>query len=307
MSFQDQEQSSEEAAPIELFHITGSDEYFYTSSAVAYTHEGNRYRPQAISRSSPKINTQPDSSRISLVFPFDDPFVSKYLEATPPKRDKVTIYRVHTTDSEDQVVLFWQGTVSGVKFKEGSATVNLAPVMSSLQRQIPRSKFSWTCNHPLFSKGCGVSQADSNHYMKIVSVSSDGLTIVTEDRSSTATASTKISNDPTFFQGGIMDIPSNGSGQRMVIYAEYNEVLIDAVSVGQYTFHLMIPMGPALPGTQVTVTAGCDRAIQTCKSRFDNTKNYGGFPFVPTSNPFSTVSAQDDIKSANSRGNPIPE
>jgi len=34
--------------------------------------------------------------------------------------------------------------------------------------------------------------------------------------------------------------------------------------------------------------AGCDHSVSTCAARFDNLANYGGFPFIPTKNPFST-------------------
>lgn len=41
-------------------------------------------------------------------------------------------------------------------------------------------------------------------------------------------------------------------------------------------------------GSGVQLTAGCDHSTSTCQSRFDNLDNYGGFPFIPTKNPFST-------------------
>jgi hypothetical protein len=34
--------------------------------------------------------------------------------------------------------------------------------------------------------------------------------------------------------------------------------------------------------------AGCDHSVSTCAARFGNLANYGGFPFIPTKNPFST-------------------
>ena len=50
---------------------------------------------------------------------------------------------------------------------------------------------------------------------------------------------------------------------------------------------LLYPVGLA-PQTPVELVAGCDHSMPTCAARFDNLANYGGFPFIPTKNPFST-------------------
>jgi uncharacterized phage protein (TIGR02218 family) len=36
-----------------------------------------------------------------------------------------------------------------------------------------------------------------------------------------------------------------------------------------------------LPGEQVEVTAGCDKAFETCRSKFSNQHNFRGFPHMP--------------------------
>ena len=42
------------------------------------------------------------------------------------------------------------------------------------------------------------------------------------------------------------------------------------------------------PGTEVLLTVGCDHSTATCAARFNNLDNYGGFPAIPSKNPFST-------------------
>ena len=39
-------------------------------------------------------------------------------------------------------------------------------------------------------------------------------------------------------------------------------------------------------GTQVKLYPGCDHTIATCDSKFSNSANYGGMPFIPLKNPF---------------------
>ena len=38
---------------------------------------------------------------------------------------------------------------------------------------------------------------------------------------------------------------------------------------------------PIRPGDAFTVTAGCDKRFDTCRSRFANAKNFRGFPHMP--------------------------
>jgi hypothetical protein len=33
--------------------------------------------------------------------------------------------------------------------------------------------------------------------------------------------------------------------------------------------------------------AGCDHLLATCRDRFSNVANFGGFPWIPQKNPFS--------------------
>jgi hypothetical protein len=33
--------------------------------------------------------------------------------------------------------------------------------------------------------------------------------------------------------------------------------------------------------------AGCDRTFATCQSKFGNSLNFGGFPWIPAKNPFA--------------------
>jgi len=46
-----------------------------------------------------------------------------------------------------------------------------------------------------------------------------------------------------------------------------------------------VPAGLVV-GATVRVYPGCDHTLATCASKFGNAANYGGFPFMPTKNPF---------------------
>jgi len=47
---------------------------------------------------------------------------------------------------------------------------------------------------------------------------------------------------------------------------------------------------PNLEATDaVTLYPGCNRTLDHCTNKFSNTINYGGFPWLPNSNPFSFI------------------
>jgi len=46
-----------------------------------------------------------------------------------------------------------------------------------------------------------------------------------------------------------------------------------------------VPPGLAV-GNAITLYSGCDRTLATCHSKFGNSENFGGFPLIPTKNPF---------------------
>lgn len=47
-------------------------------------------------------------------------------------------------------------------------------------------------------------------------------------------------------------------------------------------------------GATLRFYAGCNHSVVTCKDKFNNVNNYGGCPFVPTRNPFSTGVITED-------------
>lgn len=283
MSYTTQEQSTEGAAPIELYKITGTDSFYYTSSSTEFTYEGNTYEPIAISRTAPTVNDKEASGNITVRFPFNNTFAARYLGGVPPSPDRIDIYRVHLSDATSEVLPFWAGFVSGVKFKGTEATVSLSGLASRMSAQIPSKTFSWMCNHVLYGEGCQVAESSFTFDFSVTAISSDGVTLTVTD---SGQASTEITADTSFFNGGTVRTGVEGS-QRMAL--SVSEV---AGSANTYTVVLMVPVSGLEVGQGITLSAGCDHSVQVCRSRFNNVERYGGFPFIPTLNPFSIDNKQ---------------
>lgn len=277
MSFSSQETSVEAGAPIELYTITGSDTFHYTSSAEPYVLGEVTYEPVAIKRTAPTISLKENSGNISIKFPFNNPFAARYLGGVPPSPDRVSIHQVHLSDPTQELNPLWSGTVSSVKFAGTEATVSLAGMMNVMAGQIPSQTFSWMCDHNLYNNQCRVAEASFTFGFNVVSISSDGVTVTLSD---TGQAQAQISSDPSYFNGGTFLTGVDGS-QRMGVNFEATG------GTNEYTLVLLVPIDGLASGQAITFTAGCDKSIDVCLSRFNNVENYGGFPYVPTLNPFT--------------------
>jgi uncharacterized phage protein (TIGR02218 family) len=277
MSYSEQDSSIEGSAPIELYKITGVDSFYYTSLATEFTFDGDVYKPIPISRTAPTINEKETSGSFTVNFPFNNPFVQRYLGGIAPAQDRLEIFRAHLSDSTLEVKAFLSGFITGVKFKGTDVTVSVGGIASRMEAQIPSKTFSWMCNHVLYGKGCKVAESRFTFNFEVLSVSSDGIRITVKD---TGQALAEVTADTGFFNGGTVRTGVEGS-QRMALEFEA------AAVANTYVIKLMVPVDGLEIGQGVSLSAGCDRALQTCSSRFSNSPNYGGFPFIPTLNPFS--------------------
>ena len=281
MAFNDKEQSLESGAPIELYLIEGPSTYRYTSGSKEYTYEGAIYYPVPISRSAPVVNQNESSGGFSIKFPFNNPFVQLFLQGAPPAPFTIAIFQVHLSDSDAEVVPLWKGEVSGVKFADTKATVNVSGLMQRLASQVPRQTFSWTCDHVLYGNRCKVIQDNFTYDFELTGVLDNGLRLTLNDDAQGNPASAIISADSTFFQGGVLRVGLEEGSQRMLL-------TMAETTPGNYDARLLIPLTDIEVGDAVSISAGCDRSLQTCAGRFSNSRNYGGFPFIPTLNPFAT-------------------
>lgn len=66
------------------------------------------------------------------------------------------------------------------------------------------------------------------------------------------------------------------------------------------TVSVHIPFRVATVGSSINVYAGCPHSIDFCNRKFLNAVNFGGFPQVPTNNPF-----QIDLESGRANGNTV--
>ncbi|MXP11016.1 DUF2163 domain-containing protein [Pseudoblastomonas halimionae] len=154
----------------------------------------------------------------------------------------------------------YSGTLGEVSEDGGRFAAELRSGKAALERDpVPRT--SPTCRADFCSAECGLSSARFTHRAAIAALDRDA---------NTATLDTGPS--PATLVGGWLrwrDGASAGLASEIVAADGTALILAD-----------LLPEGTE-PGALVTVREGCDRTLATCRTRFANTRNFRGEPFLP--------------------------
>jgi uncharacterized phage protein (TIGR02218 family) len=269
MTIQENENSAANSQPIELYEFKSTfKNYYYTSFALPVLFDGNVYEPLPIQRTNISINSSNgDSQDLQIYLPVKSDIVLDYgIQITPPVMD-CTIYRIQEklTPYESNYSIYWTGVISNVTIEGNTATLVTPSVLgNALQGSIPSVYYQNPCNHVLFDSRCKVSRAANQEETQIVAINGNVITVADTG-----------GRPAGFFKGGEMyNLIANE--RRMIIGQSGNDITINfAFGIGKI-------------GDDVQITAGCDHAFSgDCKLRFNNQVNFGGFPFIPSKNPFT--------------------
>lgn len=265
MSYDAYELSIQLGQPVELYTFTvGLQTYRYTSAEDTVNFSANPYLPRQIDRTSPGISsTENGRQQMEITIPSDDPIATRYLGIPPAERAYIRIVRFHRGDSPNGWVL-WDGRIISAKFEQQGALCRLFSVSSesALARPIPGRKFQGMCNHVLYDGGCKLLEADNRIIGPVLAANGRQIAV-----------SGLPVDDATWALGGKVIW---GSDRRLIVAQDGNMLT------------LQMPFRGNIVGEEVTVTAGCAHTLAVCQAKFDNAINFGGFPFVPTKNPFNT-------------------
>lgn len=262
--FDDLEEGVSSSAPVEGYKFTGSFKtYRYTSADRSILINGELYLPVAVSRSRVKAGTQEDDNlSLDLEIPFDVDVIRDYAYAQTPPRLTLEVFRQQQDDPENAWSLFWTGIVRGFSVSGRTAKVQVPSIFSlALQGEIPNVYYQAPCNHVLYDGRCGISRAANKYDAVVQTVTGAAITLTA------APATTGI-----LAAGEIVNVRN---GERRLILSNAGS-----------TINIGYPFVDLLPGDAVELVKGCDHSLETCKAKFDNVINFGGFPYIPSDNPF---------------------
>ena len=188
---------------------------------------------------------------------------------------RVEIFRVNW-QNPDQRVLMRTGSLGEVRRTAHSFSAEVRGLAHYLQQ--PKGRlYQLTCDADVGDAHCGVNLA-------LPSLRGTGA-IVSAPSARRFTVSGLGSFAHDFFTRGLLAFTSGPAlGQALEVKAHANVA-------GAVTIELWAEAEGPATGNTFTVTAGCDKRIATCKTRFSNTINFRGFPSMP-GNDFLTAVAR---------------
>lgn len=252
---------------VELYEFSsGAQEFHLTPHEVTVALGGHTYQPCQIERNALALGAEAAKAALDLKLPPDHALVRHLLQAATIGQTTTVVLKVARPDpltaGETWMLAGarWMGRVLGVDVGDEAARIRCEPAQVSLKRIGLRRLYSRSCSHVLYSQACGASPVSASAIVEDVS----GRLVYLDTMPPAVDGA---------LAGGWLE---TASGARHMI-----------VRVSAPQVELLYP-ADVQPGDPVLLVAGCDHSMQTCQSRFNNLDNYGGFPFIPIKNPFST-------------------
>tara|TARA_R110000737_G_scaffold47134_6_gene67070 strand:+ start:6874 stop:7704 length:831 start_codon:yes stop_codon:yes gene_type:complete len=272
MTYEAFEELQEGSAPIELYTVTiGATIYRWTSAEDDITEAADVFTAIPIERGTLK-GGGPDTRKEFLVITVagDNPVAVQYIGSVPGVEGTIKIERIQRGDGPTfQVITLFNGTISSAAFTNAGRTAQLriVPLVTSQSKPVPTDTYQGLCNRVLYDDQCQVDDTSASFRLStaaVTAVSGNTITVTGAD-----------ANGDNYYTGGFVETSS--SDDRRLILDQTGTVLT-----------LLLPFTTSPIGTNVTVFAGCDHSISTCKSKFNNVVNFGGFAWVPSKNVFAT-------------------
>lgn len=257
------ELSDDDSKSVELYEIIdGTTTYRYTTGADTLTITSHKWTAIPIKRSSFERTDNLLKSGVKLEVSSKTDFAKLFLSEIPERVMIVNIYSADSDVTSDKMLQF-SGRIVEYEAKSSSIELNIEPIPTTASRAGFNVKYQRICRHRLYSSQCG---ATASKFRVISTVTSNTGLVIT-------LASDGGKPDQHFTAGYVY---ADGV-YRMISYHKGNNVT------------LIRPAPSIKVGSEIIVFAGCDLMAETCKNKFGNEANYGGFDFIPTKNPFNGV------------------
>lgn len=198
----------------------------------------------------------------------------------------VTIMRVNWADTSQNVVIR-SGFLGQVSRGETTFSAELRGLASRLDQTAGRM-FQRTCAWELGDSRCKVNLAATvNHGNGTVMNAISAFEFTVSGLSAFASG--------IFSRGKI--VWASGANNGLVI-----EVKAYTRDSGAARITLFLPMPKTIQsGDAFAITAGCDKHLATCRDRYSNAVNFGGFPHMPGNDFALSYASKDDKNDGNSQ------
>lgn len=260
MSFLSDEGSVESSRPREGIEIIlPSVTYRIATGTRDIEIHGEAYTAAPAQRNEIVVPRNGDSTTPELVLHPKHPLVSRFmLGGVPPRNILVNVYRKQTGGAVEVV---WRGRVTSLTWRDGLPVFAMpSRQLLLLDRRLPSFSVGKHCPHLLYGPNCKANRAGFRVATTIASVNGTSITV----------ASMGAHPNTWARYGELLHV---ATGELMTIAEQTGSVL----TIPQ-------PIGGMRTGDAVEVFAGCARTIDVCHGKFDNRRNFGGFPHLNVDN-----------------------
>lgn len=197
----------------------------------------------------------------------------------------IQVFRVDFTNVTKRIEIFtgFIGNVVRGTIDFKAEVRSLSTVLNQTQGQV----YQKMCNVDLFSTKCGKLTSDSADYEKLAVP----VAAVFSRRLFTVTDSKVTGRSTDWFTGGKLTWTT---GTNTGFVSEVKSSLLQDGGVDAW-----IDLWEAMPtdisvADQFTITTGCNKSIEICKSKFSNVVNFRGFPRIPGTDAIVTYASRKD-------------
>lgn len=199
---------------------------------------------------------------------------------------KLTLYLVDWTNVVIRDVLF-AGSIGEVSRGRVHFSAEMRGLAHALNQERGRV-FSRGCDADLGDARCGVDLDDP-------AFKGNGtVTVATSNRSFAATGLGSFVDG--WFKSGRL-VWTSGANEGAAIEVKFHSN--NGVTV-RFELWETMPFDVAI-GDTFSVTAGCDKSLETCRARFDNVVNFRGFPYIPGNDALTSYANTGDVNDGRSR------
>lgn len=258
MTYLTTEASTQDGSPIDLYKFSrGLSTWLYTSAADEYTYLNELYLPESIERTSVNQKGDINKDSLSITLPRNNALAVTFLGTPLREITSINLLRGHTFDGD--FISYWSGRVTATEAGGANVVLTCESLANAMRRHGIRARYQRGCRHALYDRGCFV---DSSLFSTAGTVTNVNGRVITVTEAA--------SQIDSYFSGGFVTY-ANGETEYIT------EHVGNLITVKQ-------PPEPSI--TTITLYAGCDRSRSICETKFNNLPNFGGFPWIPTKNPF---------------------
>lgn len=255
---------------VDLFKFTlGSDVWTFTSGSDPVTYLAEDYAPVPIARSRIDQKSEISKSGLSISVDIENTLAQQMLTTVNEEILSVIVFE----SSESGTAAIWRGRVAAIQPEGQRLAFACESIFTSLRQPGLRAHYLRICRHALYSPNCGVDKADFEESGTATAHASGGRILTVSGLGAFADA---------YFTGGM--ILDSAGAYRWIVRHVGSTIELSRESA------MVVSEIDTSASSAILLYPGCDLTRATCRDKFNNVINMGGFPWLPYKNPFDGTS-----------------